>query len=374
MLTILFVEDEADAIEDILELIQEEEQEFKCCITVFSEFESNIKTIRPEIVVLDLWEGNPLENNNKGLEKLNFIWKKQFCPVVVHSANPEISEEFNNPFVREITKGQNSPQEVLDAIRELLPHVQALKGAEEHIRDSFSIAVREVAPAAFRFFENIEERKDAILRASRRRLAALMDEISTEDQKLANWEQYICPPISKDVLLGDILRTTDGRGTDPSSFRVVLSPSCDLVSSGGRKPKVSNVLVAKCCSTERGFQLISRKDLGTEKRRDHLKKDVLSRGFFEFIVPFPALEGRIPTMMVNLRELELIPLCEVRSEGKKFCRIASLDSPFRELVSWAYIQVSGRPGLPDRDFERWSKEIVADYKKFIDQQESSVNP
>ena len=49
MLTILFVEDEADAIEDILELIQEEEQEFKCCITVFSEFESNIKTIRPEI-------------------------------------------------------------------------------------------------------------------------------------------------------------------------------------------------------------------------------------------------------------------------------------------------------------------------------------
>ena len=30
-------------------------------------------------------------------------------------------------------------------------------------------------------------------------------------------------------------------------------------------------------------------------------------------------------------------------------RIASLDSPFREFVGWAYLQISCRPGVPPRD-------------------------
>ena len=363
MLKILFVEDEADAIEDILELIQEEEQEFTCCITGFSEFESIIKTIRPEIVVLDLWEGNPLENNNKGLEKLNFIWKKQFCPVVVHSANPEISEEFNNPFVREIKKGQKSPQEVLAAILELLPHVQALKGAEEYIRDSFSTAVREVAPAAFGFFENIEERNDAILRAGRRRLAAMMDENLEEGRMLASWEQYLCPPVTKDILLGDILRKADEDDTDPASFRLVLTPSCDLASSENRTRKANDVLVAKCCSMKSGFGHTIMKDWNIRTLKKRLISTVLSRGFVEAIMPLPAFQGRIPAMAVDLRKLELIPICKVGLEDTQFLRIASLDSPFREMVSWAYIQVSGRPGLPVRDLASWRDDIVDDYRK-----------
>ena len=361
MLRILFVEDDADAIEDVLELIQEEEPQFKCLVSGFDEFESRIKTIRPDIVVLDLWAGNPLENQNKGSENLDFIWDKQFCPVVVHSANPELSDKFNNPFVRKVQKGQHSPQQVLDSVRNLIPHVEALREAEEHVRNSFSIAVRAVAPAAFSAFSEVDKRNDAILRAGRRRLAAMMDDLAVEGEGLASWEQYICPPISKDILLGDVLRKTAGSNADPTSFRVVLTPSCDLVSRGGRSPKVSNVLVAKCCSTKRGLNLIGREDLGTEKRRKRLQSDVLSRGFLEIVMPFPALRGRIPTMMVNLRELELIPLSDVVSENKRFCRVASLDSPFRELVSWAYMQVSGRPGLPVRDFDRWAGEIVADY-------------
>lgn len=363
MFKILFVEDEADAIEDILELLQDEEQEFKCCVIGFSEFESNIKRIRPEIVVLDLWEGNPLENNNQGIKKLNFIWKKQFCPVVVHSANPDISEEFSNPFVREIRKGQNSPQEVLAAILELLPHVQALKEAEEYIRDSFSTAVREVAPAAFGFFENVEERNDAILRAGRRRLAALMDEYLEEGRMLASWEQYLCPPVTKDIMLGDILRKADEDDTDPDSFRLVLTPSCDLASSENRKSKVDDVLVAKCCSVKSGFgnTVMKNWDVSTVKKR--LISTVLSRGFMEAIMPLPAFQGRIPPMAVNLRELALIPIRNVGLKDTKFLRIASLDSPFREMVSWAYIQISGRPGLPVRDLVHWRDEIVAEYRE-----------
>ena len=362
MLRVLFVEDDREAIDPILDQIEQKETEIEYCVFNFHEAEENIRSLRPDIVILDLFDGALIEENNRGSAQLDFIWEQQFCPVVVHTGLPEAIEDFEHPFVQMLKKGRGSDEQVLEAIRSFKPHVQALKEAEDYIKDSFAFAMRDVAPYAFDTFSEIEQRNDAILRASRRRLAAMMDNLAVEGKKLASWEQYIFPPISKDIMLGDVLRKTDGKDTNPASFRVVLTPSCDLVSSGGRPPKVRNVLVAKCCSTERGFELISRKDLGTEKRRDRLKSDVLSRGFLEIIMPFPALEGRIPTMMVNLRELELIPLSDVVSEEKQFCRVASLDSPFRELVSWAYVQVSGRLGLPDRDFASWCDEIVADYQ------------
>ena len=325
----------------------------------FNEAEGGIRSLRPDIVVLDLWEGDASENRNRGSEHLNFIWNQQFCPVIVHSANPDIPEERINSFVRVVTKGQRSPQKVIAAIRELRPHVRALQEAEQDIRNSLSIAMRDVAPSTFDIFANDEERNDAIRRAGRRRLAALMDETSPEGEKLASWEQYICPPVSKSTLLGDILRKDEDDWADPTSFRVVLTPSCDLVSGGGRVANVENVLVARCCSTQDGFDLTSFKNISTNKIKDRLIGTVLSRGYFETIMPLPALKERIPTMVVNLRELELIPLSEVGKRCKPYIRVASLDSPFRELVSWAYMQVSGRPGVPERDFESWRDEIVA---------------
>ena len=360
MLRVLFIEDQEESIEPILHQIRSSNIGIKANTCTFDDAETQIRTLRPDIVVLDLWEGDVTDDENKGSGHLNFIWNQQFCPVIIHSAQPDIPEEHRNAFVCEVTKGQDSPRLVLEAIDDFRPHVEALKGVEEHIRNSFSIAMRDVAPSTFDVFTDIEERNDAILRAGRRRLAALMDEVSLGGQELAGWEQYICPPVSKDILLGDVLRRSEGDWTDPASFRVVLTPSCDLASGGGREARVRHVLVAKCCSTREGLDLTSFKGMSTNKLKGRISS-VLSRGYIEAIVPFPALQGRIPTLIVNLRELELIPLCDVGTEDKLFLRIASLDSPFRELVSWAYVQVSGRPGLPGRDFASWRDEIVADY-------------
>jgi hypothetical protein len=38
-------------------------------------------------------------------------------------------------------------------------------------------------------------------------------------------------------------------------------------------------------------------------------------------------------------------------------RVASVDSPFREQIAWAFVQIAGRPALPDRDLESWVQEI-----------------
>ena len=55
------------------------------------------------------------------------------------------------------------------------------------------------------------------------------------EQVLAGWEQYLFPPVSDDILLGDVLKDAEGKDDDPTLFRVVLTPSCDLVRTDGRE-------------------------------------------------------------------------------------------------------------------------------------------
>ena len=63
-------------------------------------------------------------------------------------------------------------------------------------------------------------------------------------------------------------------------------------------------------------------------------------------------------MVAKVRDLELIPIGNV-GEGQTFERVASVDAPFREVIVWAYLQTSCRPGVPDRHFADWRDEIMA---------------
>ena len=261
--------------------------------------------------------------------------------------------------MKSVQKGKGSPRKVLKALGDLLPQVEALHGAEEHIQQSFALAMRDVAPDAFRFFDDAERRKDVILRAGRRRVAALMDDLSARGDRLASWEQYLSPPIGPNIQLGDILMKADGEKNDPVSFRLVLTPSCDLVASDGREQKVDNVLVARCCSMKDGLDRTSLKGMKLSKLKDRLSGTVLSQGYIEAIVPFPCLNGQIPTMAADLRDLELIPFDEIDISNTAFLRIASIYSPFRELIACAFVHIACRPGVPDRDLDSWRDEIIA---------------
>jgi hypothetical protein len=58
-------------------------------------------------------------------------------------------------------------------------------------------------------------------------------------------------------------------------------------------------------------------------------------------------------MVADLKRLELLPVGEIGNsagEGVKHIRVASIDSPFREyMVTWSFLQISCRPGVPPRD-------------------------
>ena len=357
---LVLVENDCDIIDTLKEAIEEknlasvEPEE-----TGFEGAEEKIRSVRPDVVILDIFDGDIAKQMDKGSESMEFIWKDHFCPVIVYSARPEkIKNDYGeHPFVYYVEKGSDSEEKVVEKLEEIRPYVDSLKNAEEYVYRAFSSVMKEVAPYAFRTYgEDAERRVVAIRQAARRRLAAQMDELSGEDGGIAPWEQYVFPPISGELRLGDILKEKTAEADNPNAFRLVLTPSCDLAG----KKKVENVLVSRCRPVKKGFGKAVGGDKVSGKNRDKVKS-FLSAGHSNGIIPLPRLEGLIPSMAADLRNLELVPADEIgnseSSEKIGYERTASLDSPFREMVSWAYLQVAGRPGLPERDIDAWVKEI-----------------
>ena len=351
---LLFIEDEPDNIRPLVNRLQRGISPCSYEITSFTDAKTAIDRFLPDIVILDLFAGLPAEMQTPGREIYDWIWRMRFCPIVIYSANPDAltTERAPHPFVKAVQKGSDSVPKVEAAIDEFRPHVDALRDTETHFRREFAYALRDASVYAFSSFSVPTERVDAFIRAGRRRLAAIMDDLSRYEQKMASWEQYVCPPVSANLKLGDVLHKVGDPNNVAASFRVVLTPSCDLVVNGGREAKVSNVLVARCCSIKSAVE-----QLGCAKA-EKLKK-VLTQGYSDNMLLLPALPKRIPHMAVNLRNLELLPLGQVSGDSKKFETVASIDSPFREHVAWAYMQIACRPGLPDRDLDVWCSEIIA---------------
>lgn len=106
--------------------------------------------------------------------------------------------------------------------------------------------------------------------------------------------------------------------------------------------------------------LKQRLDRKASDLRGYLRSQLLTPGSLGGFVAFPKLSGRVPTMMANMRDLDLIPFDDVSDrEDTRFVRVASISSPFRESLAWAYLQSAARPGVPDRDTTSWAKEITA---------------
>ena len=351
---IMFIDDNEDSVRDAMDKIEDNIDDVDLSLDGFGEGLKNVGVKSPDMVVLDVWEGKAQESDPLGLEIMNQVWGQRFCPVIIYSADSKIVSdipEYHHPFIEIIAKGSGSDDQVFEAVERFVPHVEALQSSQSLVSQALSQSMRDVAPHAFNTFTEIEEIVDAIVRGGRRRVAALMDEGSLTMGTLASWEQYLAPPVSTDIRLGDLLRTSQGDADDPDSYRVVLTPSCDLVASA---LKVDHVLVAKCCEISSAFEKCR---IGMN-RRSIMRSNILSQGFYNAFIPFPKLPGIIPMMAANLRELELIPVEEIYGAPAEFHRVASIDSPFRELVSWAYLQTAGRPGLPDRDIEAWIADII----------------
>lgn len=369
---LLLIEDDSEFIDDLKEVVQEKGLATeKPLATGFAGAIEKIKSFQPDVVILDIFEDPLDEGKAEGAKSLDFIRNKSFRPVIVYSARPErVEGEHEKHDLVHYVKKAAGHEELVEKLKKIRPYVDSLKSVEEYVRNTFSSVMDEVVPYMLRVYgdEDGKRLSAAIRQAARRRLAAQMDELSEEGEKLAPWEQYIFPPISEEIRLGDILKKKNSESREPHVFRLVLTPSCDLEKHGDRR-KVENALVSRCCSIKKGLrkainvQTVSANN--KEETREKIRKSFLSLGHSNGIIPLPKLPDIIPSMAADLRNLQLTPVDKIEglsSSGKtKYERIASLDSPFRELVSWAYMQIAGRPGLPERDFDTWVDEIFEEF-------------
>lgn len=346
-LKILFIDDDESSVRVAMKWVKITHH---CDCIPFKNFEQEIDNLQPHIAIIDRIEGTPPQGTDEGGNVFEVIWNRRFCPVVIYSAFPDADadERKKHPFVKHVKKAADL-QEFQAAVTSLVGHAQAIEEAEKHIRQQFAVAMREVAPYASSVCTDPKEYNDTVTRHGRRRMAALMDQLTLG--ALSIWEQYIHPPVSTDTKLGDVIRLRDGKSDDPDAFRVVLTPSCDMVT--GQSNRTKNVLVAHCVRNETGLKTLGIKGA----RADTIKSHLLTAGHRDGILPLPALKGCIPSMMADLKKLELLPRTDV-GDKKTYERIASIDSPFRELVAWAYLNAACRPGLPDRDFDAWATEIA----------------
>ena len=359
----LFIEDEPDNVAVIRMRIKDEIPNATTCVVSFDNASEAVINVQPDIVVLDIIRPGYLsEQDPVGLDAREFIWNHRFCPIVVYSAQPELHdrEHGNHPFIKSVQKGSEGEERVLQAFNELILVTESVRNTEAEIRRQLRVAMRETAMIAAESVTDVERLAEIVTRSARRRVAALMDEPAPDGKALVSWEQYLYPPVSDDILLGDILQRS-GEGNSAQSFRVVLTPSCDMVGSREAGAKVQQVLLAKCYPMGKALADInlSVSTKSKSKRRDSRKRinRLLSQGYSQGIIPIPPLPGVIPTMAANLKDLELIPIRSIGA-GAEYHVIASTDSPFRELVSWAYLQIACRPGLPDRDLAPWADEII----------------
>ena len=290
----------------------------------FEQALQEVRTSQYDIIILDLFEGDMAAGNLAGERVLEQLWQQNFCPVIVNSANPEAGEvgsKYRNFFVARIEKGANNSAEVRESIEEFRPWVEKLQAVRKEVEKAIEISLRDVVGNMA-----MSNRDPGFLhRAARRRIAFQMGQ-APDNRGLAPYEIYICPPPAEpEILQGSILLREGGDAANPADFFVVLTPSCDLVQ--GRR--VENVLVAKC---------IAENSLNAEKR-NRLK----NKPYYEELVRLPEYPGVLPEMIANLKCLSLIE----RTQIGQYRPVALLDSPFREMLSWAYIAVAGRPGLPD---------------------------
>lgn len=128
-------------------------------------------------------------------------------------------------------------------------------------------------------------------------------------------------------LAGDIFKN------EAEEFWVVLTPSCDLVRTDSREPRVTRVLLARA----KPVQPARKDEVGNLLARKDPDRHFL-----------PAWDGHLPDVVVHFRDLATIEYD--RLTGPVWVRLATMDSPYAEELTSRFLRHFGRVGVPEIDW------------------------
>lgn len=360
---ILLIEDNRSAVRAICDYAEDNEWEYNLC--GFKEARDQIAIMNPEIIIMDwmydaeaIHEGEPIFQN---------VYENNFIPVIIFSAVAETIRlpEYvvNTPLIKVVQKGDE--QDVIDLIEQWEKYILAVKNLRCELNKSLVSSVK----AIDNFMKMSEYPGDEVVKHMLNKRITYFFDKEFVDEHMPAWVQYEYPPIQGTLLVADVLRvcseTLDVKKPGkPEEYKVILTPSCDMA----RAKSGQLVLVAKCHAANSFSDDAKLKK--TEKLTDQSaqnKKDKLIRslntGYNYAKVALPMLPNKIPYMTINLKDIEQILIEEIALseddiQNKKYYRVASMVSPYREQIVWAHMINSCRPGMPDRNMEEWAEGIL----------------
>jgi CTP synthase len=348
---ILFIEDEQTVIAEAMNLLTTDGIE--CATCLFSHYDANVESFKPDILVLDLMEIAGDATPGKSIYEA--MLHDKFRPVIIYSANPDLLPVESHPLIRKVKKGRGSPAKVKSVVEGFKPCVDSICAVKNNIDKVLHETLQHVVPI---FWGGGAIPNISVEDLAKRRIAATLSTQSCGREKLFAWEQFVFPPLGESPLSGDILWKRNSEKNDPKSFRLLLTPSCDMANHPTRGPKVSQVLCAMCEDSDGFLKNICGETTSVKKRIDYLTP-VLNQGFHREFVPIPGLDKILCPMVANLKKLEVINLNSIKNDDSgEYQRVVSVDSPFREQIVWAFMQTGCRPGVPDRDTEAWAKQYI----------------
>lgn len=319
----------------------------ECTLSVDIEnnFSNGLSTLQGkeyDIVILDVYEGDPSEENRNlhGQEVLGQIKQAVPIAVILYTALPAHVEDLASPIVRVVSKnGGDIEEEIKSLIDGGLPLIKQKFIAHLH---------KELTEYYWEFAEKHPEliatvNDDHLFEyLIARRLALTLNKENTNqifgdgigDNKVHPLSMYIFPPLVTDRFeMGDILKKDD------DSYWIVLTPSCDFAHN-----KAEHILLASAAGLSEHKDFIKYQSNKT-KYADNLKRLIKStRNERYYFLPKIQMIG-MPDLVIDLQVLTSFP-----TDGfSGYSKIAKLDDPYAQDLQAMFTRSQNRPGSPDID-------------------------
>jgi CTP synthase len=355
---VLIVDDQVDTVKDILSHCEENQWESR--LSSFEEFDDILGAFDPDVVVLD-WKDDA-NGEIEGEPIFEKIWATGFKPIIIFSAYADgitLDEKYKaSNLIMLQPKGDEAP--VIRYLDEICPYVPTINT----LKDDFNKALIQALNSIGMMNATQPLSANVVRYVFAKRVSKYFDSECAEESP-PPWIQYTYPVISRILCVCDIIRIIPKQRSinsfniigQPDEYRMILTPSCDIAQN-----KVSHVLCAKCYP-KTDFHKYAPSATPSEKQLAAIIAN-LNAGYNNSLVSLPSIPNVLPHLTVDLKKVELLPLKDVAmhkgviSGHHEYFRVASIDSPFREQIVWAYMITSCRPGVPNRDMTLWAKELM----------------
>lgn len=356
-LKILFVDDDQKLRTDLVKIF--DGLAIGEHVLIASEIEDFAKSVQLivendyDIVILDLYKGEPKEGNEKsGLAVLKEIQSKIFAPVIFYSGLTKDLAGLESEVVGVVNKGHGGVDKLKEEIERVVNSNIAIIKSKlyQHVKESLRKYFWDSVHTEKKIFEPVKNDVSLgylLLRRianslSKENIKKLLGDAKIKSNKAHPMEYYIYPSGENEFEAGEILK-------HGSQYFAVLTPTCDFIEDNETKPKrdrrVGMVLLAVAQPLTETEYYKDYKNNANDKNKDRLARLIETRkGDQYFFLPgTPFMEN----LVLDFQVKTMVSYDEL----KNFSRIAKLDSPFAQSMISSFIRFYNRIGSPDIDSE-----------------------